>query len=106
MEKHFRKEKNYLAGFMLASAAVNLIAYPQPSFARCRYTNSGNYVCITKVESYNSAPHLKLIQSTLNGTPITFLANCSNFTAMVTPGIWDKFDINSPAHSVCSEWSR
>lgn len=69
------------------------------------YAQNGSYVCITNVESYNDAPHIKLADATIDGKPVKIAVNCSNFTFSFG-GSWTRFDVGSPGHTICSYWSR
>jgi hypothetical protein len=102
--KSFIYKTIYAAGVVLASASLNLLVLAKSAYARCMNSPDGSYVCITRVRSVISAPHLNLVYATVNGKPVTFSVDCSNFTYNTGSG-WTKFELNSPSHTVCSEWS-
>ena len=72
--------------------------------AGCSYSYQGNYICIIKVTASTRTPHLNTAYTKYNGEPRIIKVDCSDFTFNMGSG-WTKFEIGSPIHEVCSEWS-
>jgi len=94
--------KNFTLTIIAAAGMLPLT--PLPARASCEYTVNNDYACITQVTANKAYPYLNTVYGSMNGQPIMFAVDCSDFTANFGAG-WFKYSRVSIIHTVCTEWS-